>query len=150
MYKALSVAHYIIDYYNSHGRAINIYKLQNILYLVQAEFLVSTKYHRPCFSDPIEAWDFGVIIPDVHYQYRRFGAGIIIPDENDVLNPYYQKITGEDKERIDNVLKEVISCYSEAELRSLIIHQEPWKEANKRSFKNRISNESIYKYFKEG
>lgn len=150
MYKALSVAHYIIDYYNSHGRAINIYKLQNILYLVQAEFLVSTKYHRPCFSDQIEAWDCGIIIPTVHYQYRRFGAGIIIPDENDVLNPHYQKITEEDKERIDNVLKEVISYYSEAELKFLIISQAPWKEANKKSYNNRISNESIYEYFKEG
>lgn len=150
MYKALSVADYIINYCDSHDRVITNLKLQNLLYLVQAEFLVGTFDHRPCFSDTIVAWDFGVIIPDVHYQYKIFGNAIIIPDKNDVLKPYYDKITEEDKERIDNVLKEVISCYSEAELRSLIIHQEPWKEAYGKGVFKEISNESILNYFKEG
>lgn len=150
MYKALSVADYIINYCDSHDRVITNLKLQNLLYLVQAEFLVGTKDHRPCFSDTIGAWDFGVIIPDVHYQYKVFGNGMIIPNKNDVLKPYYDKITEEDKERIDSVCKDIVGCYSDTELRKLVCGQTPWKEAYGKGIFKEISNESIYEYFKRG
>ena len=45
MYNALSVARYIIDYYNRHERGISNLKLQKVLYFVQAEFLVGTYDH---------------------------------------------------------------------------------------------------------
>ena len=67
MYNALSVAHYIIDFYNRNNRGISNLKLQKVLYFVQAEFLVGTFDHRPCFSDPIEAWDFGPVVPSVYH-----------------------------------------------------------------------------------
>lgn len=149
MYNALSVADYIVDYYISHGRGITIFKLEGLLYLVQAEFLVGTYDHRPCFSNPIEAWHFGVVIPEVHSHYRMFGAGIIIPKKDDVLKPYYNKISEDDKARIDGVLKEVLGYYTDTDLKRLICSQKPWKEAYREGFHNKISNESIYEYFKE-
>lgn len=149
MYNALSVADYILDYCGSHGRAITNFKLNGMLYFVQAEFLVGTKYHRPCFSDSIEAWNCGVVIPKVNSHYSMFGAGIIIPKKDDVLKPYYNKISEDDKARIDGVLKKVLGYYTDTDLKRLICSQKPWKEAYREGFHNKISNESIYEYFKE-
>ena len=61
MYRASDIARYIIERCKETNRTISNLKLQKILYFVQAEFLVSTNH--ACFSDPIEAWDFGPVGP---------------------------------------------------------------------------------------
>lgn len=97
MYTALSVARYIIDYCNEIGRGISNLKLQKILYFVQAQFLVSTSNNAPCFSDPIEEWDFGPLVPSVYHHYKVYGSAIIPSDKNDPLLPIYQRISESDK-----------------------------------------------------
>ena len=148
MYNALSVARYIIDYYNRHERGISNLKLQKVLYFVQAEFLVGTYDHRPCFSDSIEAWDFGPVVPSVYRQYKIYGSGIIPSNNNDILKPYYDTIAEEDKARIDNIITETFG-YTASELVRITNNQAPWKEAYRKGFNNKISNKSIYNYFKE-
>ena len=77
MYNALSVAHYIIGACSRLNFGISNLKLQKILYFVQAEFLVSTPTHTPCFSERIEAWDFGPVVPVVYHKYKVYGSGLI-------------------------------------------------------------------------
>ena len=48
MYKVLDVAQYIVDYSNEKGYFVNSYKLQNILYFIQASFLYEKD--APCYS----------------------------------------------------------------------------------------------------
>ena len=86
------------------------------------------------FSNPIEAWHFGVVIPEVHSHYRMFGAGIIIPKKDDVLKPYYNKISEDDKARIDGVLKKVLGYYTDTDLKRLICSQNPGKKRIGRVF----------------
>ena len=53
MYKAIDVARHIINYSNEKRYGISNLKLQKLLYMVQAYYLVKTDEHKPCFDDPI-------------------------------------------------------------------------------------------------
>lgn len=72
MYKAEEIAAYIVK----TSKWMNKFKLQSVLYFVQAEFLVVKG--TPCFPDPIEAWDFGPVIPSVYRQYAIYGGAMIL------------------------------------------------------------------------
>ena len=57
MYDVQDVAEYVITYSEVKDYGISNLKLQKSLYLIQAYFLIQTE--KPCFSEEIEAWDFG-------------------------------------------------------------------------------------------
>ena len=63
MYDVQDVAEYVITYSEVKDYGISNLKLQKILYLIQAYSLIHTK--KPCFSEDIEAWDFGPVVPEV-------------------------------------------------------------------------------------
>lgn len=75
MYDVQDVAEYIITYSEVKDYGISNLKLQKILYLIQAYSLIHTK--KPCFSEDIEAWDFGPVIPEMYRKYRQFGGADI-------------------------------------------------------------------------
>ena len=142
MYSALSVARYIIMYCNKYGKTISNLKLQKILYFVQAEFLVSKGY--PCFSERIEAWDFGPVVPDVYYHYRVYGAASIPSSKDSQYCPFDK----EDKEIADSIIDDC-SSYSASELVEITHNQTPWKNAYRQSKGGLISNDSIRTFFEE-
>lgn len=75
MYKALDVARYIVNKCIDDNLPISNIQLQKILYCIQRECLQI--YGREMFSDEIEAWQFGPVVPEVYYRYCRFGANLI-------------------------------------------------------------------------
>lgn len=148
MYRALSVARYIIEHCNEQGRGISNLKLQKILYFVQAEFLVSTPDNTACFKDRIEAWDFGPVVPNVYHQYKLFGSSSIPERATISRDPYKEKILSRDQILIDSMVDDA-SSYTASQLVQITHNQSPWKDAYRRGFNNEISNDSIYVYFKE-
>lgn len=68
---ALNIAKYTVNKCAEEGQPISNLHLQKILYFIQREFL---KNDRIAFSDRIEAWQFGPVVPDVYYHYCGFGA----------------------------------------------------------------------------
>lgn len=148
MYKALSIARYIIDYCNSRGSGISNLKLQKVLYYVQAEFLVSTPDHSPCFSDEIEAWDFGPVVPSVYHRYKIYGGAIIPSSQNDSFLFLYEKISESDQGKI-NAMVDATAKYSASQLVEFTHNQLPWKKAYVRGRNNLISNETIRAYFEK-
>lgn len=144
MYKALSVARYIIERCHSQNRSISNLKLQKILYFVQAEFLVSRGL--PCFVEQIEAWDFGPVVPEVYQQYKIFGSSNI-PMFGRLLNPVV--IRREDQELINEIVDEC-ARYSASTLVDITHNQSPWLEAYDPGCNNVISQKSIKDYFTEG
>ena len=145
MYRALSVARYIIERCHLQNRTISNLKLQKILYFVQAEFLVSTD--QPCFAEEIEAWDFGPVVPEVYQEYKIFGSANI---------PVFRRgvrtitISRDDQELINGIVDECAQ-YSASALVDITHRQTPWIEAyNRPGYNNVISKESIRKYFAEG
>ena len=142
MYKALSIAKYIVKRCNDTKRAISNLKLQKLLYFVQAEFLVSKK--KPCFKEHIEAWNFGPVVPDVYYEYKGYGSANI---------PYMRKerfdeIAEADKKLINEVVDEC-AVYSASALVDITHHQSPWKNVYSPYSNNVITKKSIKNYFEE-
>ncbi len=75
MYQAIHLSKYIVTKCTNDGCPISNLQLQKILYYIQKDFL-----HRDsiAFSDDIEAWQFGPVVPAVYYKYCGFGAMPII------------------------------------------------------------------------
>lgn len=71
MYTALEIAKYVIDKCTNENSPISNLQLQKILYYLQKEFL---QQGGIAFTDEIEAWQFGPVIPGVYRQYCGFGA----------------------------------------------------------------------------
>ena len=78
-YMALSVAKYFVNKAIAEDRPISNLKLQKIMYFIQRDYL---KNHDgvPFFDDPIEAWQFGPVVPPVYYKYCAFGSMPITAD----------------------------------------------------------------------
>ena len=144
MYRALDVARYIIKRCHMQQKSISNLKLQKILYFVQAEFFVTTG--RKCFSDAIEAWDFGPVVPEVYHHYKAYGSANI-PIFKSLFN-LEPEISSEDKEIMDGIIDEC-SKYSASALVQITHNQAPWKNNYERGWNNEIPCDEIKEYFEE-
>lgn len=96
MYKAIDLANYIVDKCIKDSTPITNLQLQRILYIVQKDFL---KRGYQAFSDDIEAWGFGPVVPNVYFYFCGFGAMPISVSRDTVPN------LSIDKNIIDNIVK---------------------------------------------
>lgn len=96
MYSALELSKYIVSKCIKDGQPISNLQLQKILFHIQKMFL---QEGGPAFSDSIEAWQFGPVVPKVYYEFCGFGA---MP-----ITMQYQSasICPEDKIAIDNIVE---------------------------------------------
>lgn len=156
IYSVLDVSRYIINYSNAKEYGISNLKLQKILYLVQAYFLIETGF--PCFKEKIEAWDFGPVVPVAYREFKGFASTDIptvnsyfVFDENDIWNTKcieFNKDCINDKDKVlINKVVDRFSEYSATDLVKLTQHQTPWMETIASSQNNEITKESILKYF---
>lgn len=67
---ASDVAKYLIRHFCAQKQPISNLKLQKLLYYCQGWHLGITG--RPLFSDPIEAWVHGPVVPSVFREYRQY------------------------------------------------------------------------------
>ena len=161
MYSAIDIARYIIKYSNEKEYRVSNLKLQKLLYFVQAYFLISLD--KPAFSERIEAWSFGPVVPVVYREFKKYGSADIPPvgrwvfkSEHNFWDIYhddysYIPIKKAHKKIINKVVDE-FSEYSAVGLMKLTHDQTPWKEAfNPQSYhhNNEITNKDIKKYFEE-
>lgn len=157
IYDAMDVARHIINKSNADGCPLSNLKLQKVLYFIQADFLVNTKEHLPCFENRIEAWDFGPVIPDVYHEFKRYGSSWIPTVETymDFSDGIWNSnrieyrdnvITREDKERIDAMVDEC-RRYSATQLVKITHNQKPWKNAYRRGYNMEITIEAIKEYY---
>lgn len=141
-YSANDIAEYVIEYCNKHNLSISNLRLQRLLYFIQAYFLMQSKGERAAFSDDIEAWDVGPVIPNVFNKYKRFGTGQI---------PYYDGSYADmfpDDNR--NYIEDVIEYFkdkSSVYMMEITHRQKPWSSAYNRNTNNTISIETITDYF---
>lgn len=155
MYDAVSIARFVINYSNKQEYGISNLKLQKIMYFIQAYFLITQD--KPCFSDDIEAWDFGPVVPAAYHEFKQFGSGNIpYIDSYFEGNLFFVKenkfndsfISKQDKESIQNVVDK-FSTFSATDLVKLTHSQDPWRKAYVPFANNIIDNESIKEYFNE-
>ncbi len=160
MYDVLDVSRYIINYCNEKGYPISNLKLQKLLYFVQAYFLV--KKNEACFEEPIEAWQYGPVVPKAYHEFKEYGSNsipfisdIVVPiNDSDPVNiwnmqavPYQTNINFADASMVKKVVND-LAKYSAADLVEATHLQKPWFETySSKNLHNEISIESIKNYF---
>lgn len=70
-YVAVNLAKYIVSKCMNENCPISNLQLQKILYYIQREYLRSDSI---AFYEPIEAWQFGPVVPGVYYHFCGSGA----------------------------------------------------------------------------
>lgn len=70
MYRAIDIAKYVVTKCVRDSHPISNLRLQEILYYLQKKYI---SIGSQLFGDPIEAWEFGPIVPDVYYKFVALG-----------------------------------------------------------------------------
>lgn len=136
-FTALDVARHIINYTNKKGGIISNLKLQKILYFIQGTYLSITG--KLCFPDLIHAWEFGPVIPEVYYEFKRFGSNsiptihTIYSSRHEVGLPkcwaFEDKIEGTEDAFAINTVINSIGQYSTTALGDIVYDQDAWMKA---------------------
>lgn len=155
MNRVLDVARYIINYSNEKDYGVSNLKLQKLLYLVQAYFLLNS--NDVCFEEEIQAWDFGPVVPEAYHEFKRFGSGDIPPvityyEMKDGFSSLYQYEFNEGviPESDRNLIAQVIDNfkdYSATDLVRLTHHQDPWRNAYCPGENRKIDIADLQRYF---
>lgn len=99
-YSAFDLARYILKKCIDENHPISNLQLQKILYCIQECFL--KEKDRKAFSEPIEAWQFGPVVPEVYDEYRIYGGRTIVwmPEQDRAFCP-----DEKDKKMIDDIIE---------------------------------------------
>jgi uncharacterized phage-associated protein len=122
---------------NKEKEGITNLKLQKILYFAQAYYL--SKIGKPLFSDNIEAWAYGPVVPDVYKKFRSNKSNPIIDEEDKSV------ISDEDKNNLRKIWG-TFGGYSASKLVDITHAHTPWREASKLVSKI-ISHKAIKEYY---
>ena len=157
-YDVLDVSRFIINHSARAGHGISNLKLQKVLYLIQAHFLI--KRDVPCFRERIEAWDFGPVVPEAYREFRSRGSTLIpfissyvVFDRENIWNSRRARadedvISEEDRRTIAEVT-DFLSGFSATALGDLTRSQLPWMDAYVPGERNEMTCEAIRSYFAE-
>lgn len=158
MYKAENIADYVLWYSRHVYQMIDNLKLQQVLYFLQADFLVNAE--KSLFDNRIEAWDWGAVVPSVYFRYKRYGSSAIpyFPFKSKTYPNENVYISDVDKNRINRLLDRVLP-YTGVQLREFVHNQTPWIKAYNNTpycypvssikYDNEITNDSIERFFRK-
>ncbi|RFS20461.1 DUF4065 domain-containing protein [Chitinophaga silvatica] len=146
-YTANKVADWFLAHLNTNaGDTISPLKLQKLVYYAQAWHL--TKFNKPLFDEPIEAWVHGPVVPSLFYRFKdTCREGIINSLEvSDVTDfPF----------ATNQLLEEVYFVYGEHSagyLEKLTHSEPPWIEARRglqiyEKNDTKITHEAMIEYY---
>lgn len=98
MYSAMDLSKYIINKCTVDENPISNLQLQKILYYIQKEFI---KNDSQAFSDSIEAWQFGPVVPNSYYNFCGFGSMPISFNYSNVI-----ELSADDSRVINRIIEE--------------------------------------------
>ena len=142
VYKALDVAKKLIykaqnDEPNGGERLTNL-KLQKLLYYQQGFHLAV--FDTPLFSDSVESWMYGPVVPSVYEKYSMYGSSSL-PEVDD-----YITLT-EDEEELFNEVYDAYRDFSAIGLMNRTHSERPWQDAMPHDRGTIITQESMKSYF---
>ena len=141
--RALDIASLFIQLANSlPNDHIDNLKLNKLCYYAQGWHLA--KFGEPLFTDAIQAWDYGPLIPEVYYTYRVCG-------KEPIQEPATDFDESELPRNVLSLLSEVYISYGKYTSAALIdmTHMvgTPWREIYEPKKNNIINNDLIKSYF---
>ena len=122
------------------GDAMTNLRLQKMLYFAQGWMMM--RYGKPLFSESIEAWQLGPVVPTCYNWYKGFGKNHLraeMPPRNAFTNDEYELLLDTWNE---------LSKYSTSQLVSMT-HESgsPWDTVWNHSKERAITNEQIREFF---
>jgi uncharacterized phage-associated protein len=119
-YKAIDIANELLKRAaeNGGGDLMTNLKLQKMLYYEQGFHLAF--FNEALFEDPIEAWQYGPVVPNVYYYYKECGRNGIIPEEKEFS---FEK---ENERALFDEVFRVYGAYSAIGLMNMTHSEMPW------------------------
>ena len=86
---AIAVAQVFLDLASGCGKRLSNTQLQKLVYFAHGIHLAV--FDTPLIDDPVKAWDFGPVIPNLYEKLRIFGRGFVnsdlAPETRDHIDP---------------------------------------------------------------
>lgn len=140
MHDAIKVANYILSFSeNQLNNPITNLQLQKILYYVQGMSL--RLFKKQMFSNEIEAWRYGPVIPDVYYWFNNNSSDAITGVSSEINDFMPQEI-----ELINQVVTQLVYI-DPWDLVRKTHSEEPWKKNYYPGVNNKISEYDMEEYF---
>ena len=141
---ARTVANVMIEKGLESDNPLTPLQIIKLTYFCQAWMLAM--YGKPMFSQKIQAWEHGPVIPDVYHNVKQHGKNPV----RQLINARYE-IFDADEEHILNEVYRVYGGFSGLQLSSLT-HMEgsPWyqvKANNPLGYNKKIDNEMIREFY---
>lgn len=81
MYDALTIAKWFVAFAEADEADSSNLKIQKLLYYAQGHHLAETG--ERLFSDPIQAWSHGPVVPSIYHAFKQFRSGDVHLDATD-------------------------------------------------------------------
>lgn len=142
--KAVAAANYMLYIMSDVFDDLTNMKINKLLYFAQGHYL--RKYGAPLFSDGIEAWEHGPVVPEVYSTYKGYGDLPIRSYNADMISD----VTPEAEEIMYGVAREY-GRYTASALRNMThVVGSPWSKSYRGSHtRNEIPVSVIQSYFSE-
>jgi len=143
-YSASTIAKWFLAWasFEDEGALSNL-KLQKLLYYAKGHYM-ATHDGRPLFSDTMQAWSHGPVVPNVYHEYKSNGSYAIDADDLDFS---FSEVDADTAEQLESVW-ETFGAKSAWKLREMTHQESPWIESFRDGERNvEITDESLMKHF---
>jgi uncharacterized phage-associated protein len=142
-YPALTIAKWLIAWAEAEREELSNLKLQKLLYYAQGYHLCERA--APLFSDQIQAWSHGPVVPQVYHQFKNSGnSSIELPPDDPFTWDEVDPVTSDFLSRVWNTY----GGYSAGRLRNMTHEERPWREHWREDERGtQIPVEEIQEYF---
>lgn len=145
MYTCFDVAYYLLEKAEKEGQGMDPMKLLKLAYICHGYNLAFND--QPLFSNQVQAWKYGTVIPDLYHVVKRFGSGLV---DREIVGIWKDNdIEGKQKDLIDRVW-DAYKKFSGLQL-SELTHQagSPWSATHNGAQNVPIPNELIQAHYKQ-
>jgi uncharacterized phage-associated protein len=142
-YPALIIAKWFIAWAEAEADELSNLKLQKLLYYSQGHYLA--EYDIALFSEPIQAWSHGPVVPKVYYEYKDSGSSSIRLQDSDPFE--WNDVDPGTADFLSKVWN-TYGGYSAGWLRNMTHEEKPWKDHwRDGEVGNQIPREEIREFF---
>jgi uncharacterized phage-associated protein len=125
----------------NQGETISNLKLQKILYYLQGFFIAV--FDKKLFEEPIEAWQYGPVVRDAYFHFKKFeSSSISIKEDEKII-----KLSQNETELFREVMEE-FGQFSAIKLMNMTHEELPWKKTFSENPQGEITYELLKEYFK--
>jgi uncharacterized phage-associated protein len=151
MHSSIKIANYFLKKAKEDKKDLTPLQLMKLVYLAHGWML--GVYGRHLIKEPIEAWQYGPVIPDLYHKIKKFRSSPVEhPIDNTIFGFDFDKKEPDFDENEKNILGQVYDIYSNwSGIRlSTLTHMpgSPWDIVWKMENSGRISNDVIMDYYK--